>query len=695
MKFKRIKLKNIRSYEEQEIEFPEGSLLLSGDIGSGKTTILLATEYALFGLQPGQKGSALLRNNAQLGEVTLEFEIDGRNIIIERKLKRDSKSVANDYSAITINGEKREYSITELKTIILNLLQYPHEFIKKNNLLYRYTIYTPQEHMKQIILEDPEIRLNILGHVFGIDKYKRIRENLSILLNHFKEDSKVLQLEIRALDDEKARLRAMENLVLDLKAKTEIRQKELNEDISKRKNIESEILELEKKVKERENFEKELDKTKIMLGSKKDNLLVLERELSSLLKHILEHSWPFSEEKLKENVNKMQIKKEEVERLNSKYIGLSSKINSLEHDKKLKIESKDRVFQIDMCPTCLQNVPHVHKHNILNETEKMINELSKLILNLEEEKKSAKSALDKSRLELPALEEEKTKLEILKSKIEFMQKSKSRAEEIKKTKESLAKDIELLSSHLENMKGSILEFSKFSNILRSSTEELNKAFGKEKSSEIAIAELKKETELANREIARIALTIEEKEKSKKKLISLLELSDWLSTHFIGAVNLIERNVMVKLRMEFSRLFNKWFGVLAGESFNVQIDENFTPLIIQNESEMDYSFLSGGERTAVALAYRLALNQTINSVLSNIKTKDIIILDEPTDGFSDLQLDKMRDVLSDLKIPQLIIVSHEQKVESFVNSVIRLKKEGDVSRKELDLISVQGQNNQKT
>jgi len=56
MKIKKIKLKNIRSYESQEIEFPEGSLLLSGDIGSGKTSILLAIEYALFGLQPGQKG---------------------------------------------------------------------------------------------------------------------------------------------------------------------------------------------------------------------------------------------------------------------------------------------------------------------------------------------------------------------------------------------------------------------------------------------------------------------------------------------------------------------------------------------------------------------------------------------------------------------------------------------------------------
>jgi exonuclease SbcC len=87
-------------------------------------------------------------------------------------------------------------------------------------------------------------------------------------------------------------------------------------------------------------------------------------------------------------------------------------------------------------------------------------------------------------------------------------------------------------------------------------------------------------------------------------------------------------------------------------------------------------LSGGERTAVALAYRLALNQVINSLLSRIKTRDLIILDEPTDGFSDQQLDKMRDVLGQLNAKQLIIVSHEQKIESFVENVIRFRKEGN-------------------
>ena len=144
MKLNKITLKNIRSYENQEVTFSEGPILLAGDIGSGKTSILLAIEYALFGLQPGQTGAALLRNECAQGEVSLEMEIDGRHIIIERRLKRSSKSVVNDYASMSVAGIKKEYSITELKTRVLNMLGYPAEFIKKNNLLYRYTVYTPQ-----------------------------------------------------------------------------------------------------------------------------------------------------------------------------------------------------------------------------------------------------------------------------------------------------------------------------------------------------------------------------------------------------------------------------------------------------------------------------------------------------------------------------------------------------------------------
>jgi DNA repair protein SbcC/Rad50 len=190
MKIKKIILDNIRSYEHQEINFPDGSVLLAGDIGSGKTSVLLGIEFALFGLQPGQKGSSILRNGQVQGGVTIEFEIDDKLIILERTLKK-AKTISQDYCSISIDGEKKEISVTELKSKVLELLNYPREFSKRQNLLYKFTVYTPQEEMKQIILEDSETRINTLRHVFGIDKYKRILENASTLISKVREEKRI------------------------------------------------------------------------------------------------------------------------------------------------------------------------------------------------------------------------------------------------------------------------------------------------------------------------------------------------------------------------------------------------------------------------------------------------------------------------------------------------------------------------
>src|SRR3989338_3969335 len=196
----------------------------------------------------------------------------------------------------------------------------------------------------------------------------------------------------------------------------------------------------------------------------------------------------------------------------------------------------------------------------------------------------------------------------------------------------------------------------------------------EKQVEIKRAEIVKEIDIGKLEIARMEKEIEGKEKIKDELIYITELENWISIQFLELISFIEKSVMLRLREEFSKLFNEWFSILVPDTFNVRLDDDFTPIIEQQDYELDYSFLSGGERTAVALAYRLALNQTINSLLSEIKTKGIVILDEPTEGFSQQQLDKMRDVLKELTVDQLILVSHDSKIESFVEHVIKLKKE---------------------
>jgi exonuclease SbcC len=678
MRLVKLSLKNIRSYEEQEIVFPEGSLLLSGEIGAGKTTILLAIEYALFGLQPGQKGSALLRNAAAYGEVALTIEVDGKEIIIERKLRRGNKSITNEYAAITIDGDKSETSITELKTKILDLIGYPQEFIKKNNLLYRYTVYTPQEEMKQIINEDPETRLNILRHIFGIDKYKRVRENLQIFLVSLREQIKMLQADLKSLDEDKVKVNLKKQFVSALTDRLREKQASSADSVIKRKTIEEELLDIEAKVKERDIFEKEIDKTRIVIGTKKERIVSINQDMSEIQENLTEFSESFEPAEYNKLLSTLAEKRMEIEALNKRFIEVTGSIQSTEEKIGDTTEKTARVFSMYFCPTCLQNVSEVHKHNIKNENEREINTSRKKLLGLKQEQNNLEESLKRARAERTELEENKTHLEIIRARITYIEQSRRKLDDLLKTKTSLDKDVSLLSEHIESMRENILQFSRFVNLLRMKQEELKQAVQEGHSIEISIAEVKKEIELTNREIEQMERDILVKEGKKTELASLSDLHEWLANQFTNLIEFTERNVLLKLRREFSVVFNSWFHILAGESFEVQLDETFTPLIMQGEIEMEYGFLSGGERTSIALAYRLALNQIINSVLSKIKTRDIVILDEPTDGFSEAQIDKMREVLEQLKAKQLIIVSHEQKIEGFVGHIMRLRKDGNIS-----------------
>ncbi len=679
MKLKKIKIENIRSYESEEINFPDRSLLLSGDIGSGKSSILLAVEYALFGLQPGQKGSALLRNEADSGFVSLEIEVQDKQVLIERKLKRSGKGVSSEYSAVTIDGEKFESSTTEIKTKILEVLGYPPEFIKKNNLLYRYTVFTPQEQMKQIILEDKETRLNIIRHIFGVEKYKRIRENLLLLENHLKEEGKFLQGQISSIDEEVSSLASKKSFLGEIQIKIKQKESILQEKIRKRESLEAELSKIKAHLKEKEEIEREIAKTKILLRAKLESLSALTKESAELERSLSEDYIKFDQATLDTILKKIKYLEEEMESFNSQYVEICSNISALEKSQQENLAKKSRIFKIDICPTCLQDVPESHKHNILNETESSLLIIRRQISELEKRRADISVIIRNKKIEKQNLEDEKIKSEVSKSSLEYFKKAGQKLEQIKSLAETLKEEESLIEKALQSLKESLSSFSEIDASEKENKEHLKIALAEEKKEEMDFVELRKESEMTGKEIQRLELRIKDKIESKKKLANLIDLQAWLSKKFLSLIEFIERNVLISLRLEFSKLFAKWFEMLVySDSLHIQVDESFTPVILHGETEMSYEFLSGGEKTAIALAYRLALNQTINSIHSKLQTRDLIILDEPTDGFSESQIDKMRDVLLDLNAPQLIIVSHEQKIESFVDDILRVRKENDRS-----------------
>ena len=133
---------------------------------------------------------------------------------------------------------------------------------------------------------------------------------------------------------------------------------------------------------------------------------------------------------------------------------------------------------------------------------------------------------------------------------------------------------------------------------------------------------------------------------KKELIKTQKTHHWLEQFFLPLTGTIEKHILISIHRHFNQLFQEWFDLLIdNEQLNARIDDAFTPIIEQNGYEIFFEHLSGGERTSAALAYRLALNRVINEVIQEIKTKDLLILDEPTE---DLDLILRRDINNLLK-----------------------------------------------
>ena len=683
MLIKKIKLENIRSYLNEEINFPLGSTLLAGDIGSGKSSILLALDFAFFGLRQGElSGASLLRNGTNEGMVELNFDIDNKDVIVQRKLKRIQNSIVQDSGYIIINGEKKDKSVIELKQNILEILNYPKELLTKSkSLIYRYTVYTPQEEMKQILLGEKEIRLDTLRRVFDIDKYKRIKENSKIFVNNLKQKRKELEGKIYDLEDKKnlVKERVKEFGYLDMQLKELIPKiTEINNLVDKKR---VELKQLEDKIKKLEEIKKEiaLNKFKLENSRKLDNKNIDELdELNLKIKNIEKETKDLKLEnadELKEEINRLS---ESLTKNRNEFEIINKNINELETKKSSSLDIKNKIIKLETCPLCKQNVDHEHKNNISNEEDKKIIEYERELNENKQKKILLHDKLKQIEIDLDILKEKKSNIELNKMKLDDLNEKKLRKELMEKEKSRLNLEIFDSNEKIELLNKKINEFGDVDYEQRRN--ELDQLFNKEKDLEIKragylsnIQELNKTVENLNKEIGLKLMT-------KNNITRINDIQFWIEEYFVNVVNLIEKQVMLKVHNDFNALFEKWFNMLMeNENFNIRLDEEFSPLIQQNGHDIDYLYLSGGEKTAVALAYRLALNQVINNLMTSIKTHDLLILDEPTDGFSDEQLDRVRNVLSELNLKQLILVSHEPKIESFVDNIIRLNKEQHITR----------------
>jgi DNA repair protein SbcC/Rad50 len=673
--FKELVLENIRSYKNLQISFQKGSSLLSGDIGSGKTSILLGLQFALFGLQPGQKGSSILRNGKDFAMTRLKLELDGEIITIERSLRKSKTgSISQDSNFLTIEGVQQELSTSEMKERVISLLNYPKELAKKSNLLYKFTVYMPQEEMKSIIQEKPEVRLDTLRYIFGLDRYKRIKENANTLLKKTKETIKIKEVLVAESNLLKEKLNIENENKIQLAKQTNNLNIEFQHRILKKQETETNLNNLQKNLDEITKANSELEKCKIKLQGQKEAESRIKKEISTMQKQITEEL-NFSQEKLDSTEGLLEKHKKTLEEKNSEFLKLNSEVSVLDSKKEQPLELKTQIISLENCPTCLQLVGQNHKSRIGKKLEFEIEDIDRELEQKIIQKSLTVKLIENEKELIRGYEADKTKLQQNKIKAEHQKQIKTKIQSEAYILDRTTNEIKQLENIIQELLQQLETSTESQKEFKEVKEEFKKQNERMREKEILLATKNKELEILKNKLKELLEEIMKKEKIKEEMHKLKELNFWIQKNFIETVGRAEKGLITQVKNEFSNALSKWFAHLTSDSFSVELDDNFTPSIKNQDYEMDYAFLSGGERTSVALAYRLALNQVLNAH-SNMKTNGILILDEPTDGFSSEQVQKMGKIFEELKYEQMILVSHEQEMDNFVDQVIQIKKDSE-------------------
>src|SRR5665647_2114936 len=410
MKIEIVQLENIRSHVKSTVPFTRGFNCLVGGLGCGKSSVMYAVDFALFGDPIGRSFEYLLREGADFGKVTIQFKHNGSTYKIIRGLKRKGKSINQDFEELKLF--ENEKLVASMKTDAIAEQLKAITGLDKD--LYREIVWFRQEHLKELLDAAPRDRQRRLDELFGLSDFEVAWSNIAQYQRDYDTEKKVYEKDpdvngLEKLSNEYNRAGEEFTLLeMDLENSTQklaIVKKALDEANSKLKHLEEKKLAVEElKRKEAKltanitNMNNTFSSLNQRIEGKKsivDNLIQRQNSMDSQIKICLGKL-----EQAGLPVN------QPMEQLGSYLAGFDDKISNLKAEQEATTRSmqtdQKRVVQLaeeSKCPLCIQPLTGEYKSGMLTriqqenfEREKMINQLRIEVTNLQKTKAVASEA---------------------------------------------------------------------------------------------------------------------------------------------------------------------------------------------------------------------------------------------------------------------------------------------------------------
>ena len=677
-----IELVDFLAHSNTKLEFENDATVFVGDNGAGKSSIIDAITFSLFGEHTRKNNKGLIRRGANQGFAKIEFSANGKNYQAVRKI--DSKGTLTAQFAEDIDGKLVPIAEGERKQFGESMTKHVEGTLGMDFEKLKIASIVQQGELSSIIKAKPKEFKELLNTIIGIDKLDAALTSMRTVQREFRS---TIQKKF-GYDDTQVEL--LENKIAEYQNESKNAQPRLGQlDVEKREQ-ELLIAKLEKQIQNDSTKESQL---KDLESRKKEWQEYAKDVIKSIQNEVAEKEEIVNECKpcfaISKNKNEIES---EINKIQKKLSAIESELNDLEK-KQVRLEEHEElaeklVLKDGKCPVCDSTVDHLKPLFQKKHIEDEIKEIEKKIEKLENEKEE----LEQNDVSLTNDLEEIKKAETILSthKIKNESQLDKISAEIKAKVKQMQKipltiipgqlvGVANLDSHAKTIYESIVSLEKSTSGF--DQQELQKNIESRADSMTRLTQI-------NQEYGEISGNIKKAKIELEKLDSTLTELKYVERYVTELEN-IQENVYNRdgpvgksLRswsLEIiSQKASEYLEKLNTKIQRISLSEKTRDVSIScysRNTTLDIESLSGGEQVSVALALRLGMSHLLGA--SNL---NFMILDEPTAHLDGERRKSLVNVLSQLtslkedSSMQFIIITHDAEIfdDSSVENIYKFE-----------------------
>ena len=664
-----IELVDFLAHSNTKLDFDSGATVFVGDNGAGKSSIVDAITFSLFGeSRLGIKKKGLIRRGSNQGYAKIEFSANGKNYQAIRKI--DSKGTLTAQFAEDVNGKLIPIAEGERKQFGESMTKHVEETLGMDFEKLKIASIVQQGELNSIIKAKPKEFKELLNTIIGIDKLDTALASMRTVQREFRstiqkkfgyDDIQVVENKITEYQNESKNAQPrLEQLDVE-KKEQELLISKLEKQIQNDSTKESQLKDLESRKKEWQEYAKDVIKS-------------IQNEVAEKEEIVNECKPCFAISK-----NKNEIESE-INKIQKELSVIESELNDLEK-KQVRLEEHEElaeklVLKDGKCPVCDSTVDHLKPLFQKKHIEDEIKEIEKKIEKLEDEKNEHEQNIDSLSDNLEESKKAETILSTYKIKNEsqldeIIVEIKMKVKQMQKipltVNSSQLVEVASLDSHAKTIYENIVSLEKSTKGF--DQQEFLKNIESKDSSMTRLTQINQEygeisgnIKKAKMELEKLGSTLTELKHVEGYVTELEHIQDNVYNRD-GPVGKSLRSWALEI---ISQKASEYLEKLNTKIQRISLSEKTRDVNISCYSRntmLDIESLSGGEQVSIALALRLGMSHLLGA--SNL---NFMILDEPTAHLDSERRKSLVNVLSQLtnlkeddSSMQFIIITHDAEI----------------------------------